>query len=274
MTQTEAELGPVDYLVVEYPDGKPTGEALPYLLDLVDKGTIRILDVALIAAGEDGSATVVQPDASGDSGFAVFDGAATGMLSEEDLADAAAILTPARSGQSWSTRTPGPHRSRLPCAGLVPAWWPMAVYLSTHCWQPSMLKRRTPDARIVARVARTAVIAGTATAVSNNVPAPAGTLATQGRGGAGAVRARAAIRSRAAVRPCAGCGSRRQHGRQDQAAEGTPGAQGARHPHRRGVRRAEGQVAGLRPTPQQKGPDRRFGQGPSALELRIAPARP
>ena len=98
MTQTDAELGPVDYLVVEYPDGKPTGEALPYLLDLVDKGTIRILDVALIAAGEDGSATVVQPDASGDSGFAVFDGAATGMLSEEDLADAAAILTPGTVG--------------------------------------------------------------------------------------------------------------------------------------------------------------------------------
>ena len=202
MTQTEAELGPVDYLVVEYPDGKPTGEALPYLLDLVDKGTIRILDVALIAAGEDGSATVVQPDASGDSGFAVFDGAATGMLSEEDLADAAAILTPARSGQSWSTRTPGPHRSRLPCAGLVPAWWPMAVYLSTHCWQPSMLKRRTPDARIVARGSphrrhRRHRNGG----VQQRVPAPAGTLAAQGRGGAGAVRARAAIRSRAAVRP-------------------------------------------------------------------------
>lgn len=40
----------------------------------------------------------MQPDASGDSGFAVFDGAATGMLSEEDLADAAAILTPGTVG--------------------------------------------------------------------------------------------------------------------------------------------------------------------------------
>ena len=190
MTQTEAELGPVDYLVVEYPDGKPTGEALPYLLDLVDKGTIRILDVALIAAGEDGSATVVQPDASGDSGFAVFDGAAAGMLSEEDLADAAAILTPARSGQSWSTRTPGPHRSRLPCAGLVPAWWPMAVYLSTHCWQPSMLKGERLMPGLLRGVARTAVIAGTATAVSNNV--------SRRQQDAGSARPR---RSRSSTRP-------------------------------------------------------------------------
>ena len=35
------ETGPIDYLVVEYPDGRPTGEALPYLIDLVDRGLIK-----------------------------------------------------------------------------------------------------------------------------------------------------------------------------------------------------------------------------------------
>ena len=44
----ELELGPIDYIVVEYPAGHMTGEALPYLLDLVDRGIVRVLDVALI----------------------------------------------------------------------------------------------------------------------------------------------------------------------------------------------------------------------------------
>ncbi len=51
------EIGPIDYLIVEWPDGQPTGEAMPYLVDLVDRGLIRILDLHLIAKAEDGSVT-------------------------------------------------------------------------------------------------------------------------------------------------------------------------------------------------------------------------
>jgi hypothetical protein len=50
------ELGPIDYLVVEFPaDRQPDGSALPLLRDLVDKGTIRILDLAFVRKNADGS---------------------------------------------------------------------------------------------------------------------------------------------------------------------------------------------------------------------------
>jgi hypothetical protein len=97
----ELQLGPIDYLVVEYSGGAPTGEALPYLLDLVDQGIIRILDVALIAKAEDGSASTIGADDLGQFGaedLSVFVGAGTGMLSNEDIAETAAILTPGSVG--------------------------------------------------------------------------------------------------------------------------------------------------------------------------------
>ena len=51
------ETGPIDYLVVAFPHANLTGEAFPLLVDLVDKGIIRILDLAFIQKSEDGSVT-------------------------------------------------------------------------------------------------------------------------------------------------------------------------------------------------------------------------
>jgi diketogulonate reductase-like aldo/keto reductase len=42
------ELGPIDLVLIEWPGAQPTGEALPHLVDLVDRGIIRILDLAFI----------------------------------------------------------------------------------------------------------------------------------------------------------------------------------------------------------------------------------
>ena len=53
------EMGPIDYLIVEWPDRQPSGEAAPLLADLVDRGLIRIIDLAFIAKGEDGSVTML-----------------------------------------------------------------------------------------------------------------------------------------------------------------------------------------------------------------------
>jgi hypothetical protein len=41
-------MGPVDYLVVEFPDARVTGDALPRLVDLVDRGVVRILDLVFL----------------------------------------------------------------------------------------------------------------------------------------------------------------------------------------------------------------------------------
>jgi hypothetical protein len=88
------EMGPIDYLIIEWPDRQPSGEAAPLLADLVDRGLIRILDLAFIAKGEDGSVTMLDigalPHESDRLGELV--GASSGLLSEEDAEEAARAL--------------------------------------------------------------------------------------------------------------------------------------------------------------------------------------
>ena len=96
MSDTDVELGPIDWIVVEWPaDKQPTGEAFPYLVDLVDKGLIRILDLAFVKKEEDG--TIVGLDISDFDGvpeLTVFEGAASGLLGEDDRAEAGNALDP------------------------------------------------------------------------------------------------------------------------------------------------------------------------------------
>jgi len=88
------EMGPIDYLLVEWTGRQPTGEAVPHLIDLVDRGLIRILDLAFIAKGEDGSVAALEISGLGETvvEFAAFDGASSGLLSDEDLEEAGAAL--------------------------------------------------------------------------------------------------------------------------------------------------------------------------------------
>lgn len=90
------EMGPIDYLIVEWPGKQPTGEAVPYLIDLVDRGLIRILDLAFIAKAEDGSVARLEIADLGEE-YAVFAGASSGLLSDEDTDEAAAALEPGTS---------------------------------------------------------------------------------------------------------------------------------------------------------------------------------
>lgn len=95
----ELEMGPIDYLVIEWPDRQPTGTAAPLLVDLVDRGLIRLLDLAFIAKGEDGSVTRMEIADLGEEveEFAVFVGADSGLLGDEDTDEAAAALEPGTS---------------------------------------------------------------------------------------------------------------------------------------------------------------------------------
>ena len=93
-------LGPISYLIVEFPGNKMTGEGLPILVDLVDQGLIRILDLLFVMRDEDGSLHAVELsdlEPGGQIDVAVFEGAASGLLDESDLADAASVIEPGSS---------------------------------------------------------------------------------------------------------------------------------------------------------------------------------
>jgi len=93
------EMGPIDYILVEWPGRQPTGEAVPHLIDLVDRGLIRILDLAFIAKGEDGSVAGLEIADLGDAvaEYAVFEGASSGLLSDDDVSEAGEALEPGTS---------------------------------------------------------------------------------------------------------------------------------------------------------------------------------
>lgn len=91
----DEELGPIDYLIVEFPGNQMTGEGFPILLDLVDRGLIRILDLVFVRKDDDGSLTVAEVadlDHDGALDMAIFQGASSGLLDEGDVADAGSVL--------------------------------------------------------------------------------------------------------------------------------------------------------------------------------------
>jgi hypothetical protein len=95
MTETSLDVGPVDYLVVEFPGAKLTGEALTALVDLVDRGIIRVLDlrVAVVTAkGEFTAMALTDLDGDGELDLAVFSGVESGLLDDDDLAESAALV--------------------------------------------------------------------------------------------------------------------------------------------------------------------------------------
>ena len=98
MSGDDVELGPIDYLVVEWPaDRQPTGEAFPLLVDLVDRGLIRVLDFAFVHKEEDGSTVGINIgdlDLDGNPEIALFEGASTGLLGDDDFNEAGGALEP------------------------------------------------------------------------------------------------------------------------------------------------------------------------------------
>ena len=98
MEAHDVELGPVDIVVIGFPPDAPmTGEAIPLLLDLVDRGIIRVLDVLFVMENEDGTfsgfeAQDLESERIGD--FKVFEGASSGLLGKDDVATAAEAIEP------------------------------------------------------------------------------------------------------------------------------------------------------------------------------------
>ena len=95
------EMGPVDYLVVEFPRFRVTGEGLAHLVDLVDRGIIRVLDLVFVSKDDDGTVTVLAVtdlDGDGKLDLALFEGASSGLLQQDDIEEAAGTLEPGSAG--------------------------------------------------------------------------------------------------------------------------------------------------------------------------------
>lgn len=97
MTDSDVdEMGPIDYLVIEFSAGRPPdGSALPLLLDLVERGIIRVLDLAFVRKGDDGSVTgidISEVGLQGEIDVTLFAEAATGILDDSDFVEAGAAL--------------------------------------------------------------------------------------------------------------------------------------------------------------------------------------
>jgi uncharacterized protein YuzE len=115
------EMGPVDYLLVEWPGKQPTGEAAPYLVDLVERDIIRVLDLVFIAKDEEGNVVGVEIGEVADEveEMRVFEGASSGILGDDDVAEAGAALDPGTSAALlvYENRWAGPFAAAVRRSG-------------------------------------------------------------------------------------------------------------------------------------------------------------
>ena len=118
-TEDLEELGPIDIVVIGFPADAPmTGSAAPLLVDLVDRGIIRVFDVLFITKGDDGSVAGfpldgIDQDRIGD--FTVFEGASSGLLGDDDAAAAAEAMEPGESAVviMYENRWAGPFAAEV-----------------------------------------------------------------------------------------------------------------------------------------------------------------
>ena len=131
MTDEAEAMGPVSYLIVEFPGNKMTGEGFQALIDFVDRGLIRILDLQFVSRRDDGSvaALSLQELDGGEFDLTMFDGASSGLMDETDLDDAKDAITPGSSAgilifeNRWATTfVQGLRRggAELVAAGYIP----------------------------------------------------------------------------------------------------------------------------------------------------------
>ena len=93
----EDELGPVDFLAVEFPGGRITAPGFEQLLALADQGTIRVLDAEFVVkdpAGNTRRAEISELTSSAGADLSAWAGASSGLLDEDDLGQLAAAIEP------------------------------------------------------------------------------------------------------------------------------------------------------------------------------------
>ena len=116
------ELGPVDYIVVEFPGSKFNGEIAPALADLVDRGLVRVLDLLILKKDTDGSVEAFELSDLGADELGVirsYESKLAMLLSEDDVTAVAAALEPGSSAGVlvWENTWAAPFASAVRKSG-------------------------------------------------------------------------------------------------------------------------------------------------------------
>ena len=122
MTETIDELGPVDWIVVEFPGSKFNGEIAPALQDLVQRGTVRVLDLLMLKKDTDGSLEAFELsdlDPSEVGELRAYEKSLAMLLSEDDVTAVAAAVEPGSSAAVlvWENLWAAPFASAVRHAG-------------------------------------------------------------------------------------------------------------------------------------------------------------
>lgn len=139
MEEELREMGPVDYAIFAWPGGVPSGDGtvMKLIIDLVERGIIRVLDIAFAAKDDDGNVAAIDLEhLPGDSPFTEFEGASSGLLTFDDVTEAAAAMEPGTAAAIlvWENRWAAPvatavresggllvDTGRIPVQGIIAA---------------------------------------------------------------------------------------------------------------------------------------------------------
>jgi uncharacterized membrane protein len=92
------DLAPVEYIVIDFPGNRFDGSIVPALVDLVDKRTVRILDLVFVKKDDDGTVDCFEFDQLDELGdFGALDGDAGDVLSDDDVLALADDIPPGSS---------------------------------------------------------------------------------------------------------------------------------------------------------------------------------
>jgi hypothetical protein len=88
-------VGPVEYVILGFPENQFTGEIVPELAKLIENGTVRILDLVFVTKDAEGDVAVIEFDEhEGLVAFAELEGEVGGLIGQEDIDHATADLPP------------------------------------------------------------------------------------------------------------------------------------------------------------------------------------
>jgi Family of unknown function (DUF6325) len=118
------EMGPIDFVCIEFPHRRAPGAGMQLLLHLVDQGIVRVLDLAFVRKEPDGKVRRVAISELGPE-VAAFEGASSGMLDDQDIADAgnAIAVDSAAALMVYENRWAAPLASTLRREGAQLVAW-------------------------------------------------------------------------------------------------------------------------------------------------------